>query len=60
MRNLVLTIFLGVILSIPLIYFLDLESPGGITLLIFLCIKLKVNLAIILMIKVLLKRKQII
>ena len=37
MGNIVLTIFLGVILAIPLIYLLDLESPGGITLLIFLC-----------------------
>lgn len=37
MGNIVLTIFLGVILSIPLIYVLDLESTGGITLLIFLC-----------------------
>lgn len=37
MGNIVLTIFLGVILAIPLIYILDLESPGGITLLIFLC-----------------------
>ena len=37
MGNIVLTIFLGVILAVPLIYLLDLESPGGITLLIFLC-----------------------
>lgn len=37
MSNVVLTIFLGVILAIPLIYLLDLEGSGGITLLIFLC-----------------------
>jgi hypothetical protein len=37
MGTLILTIFLGVVLAIPLIYLLDLESPGGITLLIFLC-----------------------
>ena len=37
MSNIVLTIFLGVILAIPLIHFLDLESQGGITLLVFLC-----------------------
>jgi len=37
MGNIVLTIFLGVVLAIPLIYFLELEGPGGITLMIFLC-----------------------
>ena len=37
MSTIALTIFIGVILAIPLIYFLELESPGAITLLIFLC-----------------------
>lgn len=37
MGTIILTIFIGVILALPLIYLLDLESPGGITLLIFIC-----------------------
>jgi hypothetical protein len=38
MSTVALTILIGVILAIPLIYFLELESPGAITLLIFLCV----------------------
>jgi hypothetical protein len=37
MSTIALTIFIGVILAIPLVYFLELEGPGAITLLIFLC-----------------------
>lgn len=37
MANIALMIFLGVIIAIPFIYLLDLESLSGITLLIFLC-----------------------
>ncbi len=37
MSTIALTIYIGVILAIPFIYFLELESPGAITLLIFLC-----------------------
>lgn len=37
MGKTVLTIFLGVLLAIPLIYWLELESKGAITLLVFLC-----------------------
>jgi hypothetical protein len=37
MSTVALTIFIGVILAVPLVYVLELESPGAITLLIFLC-----------------------
>ena len=37
MSTIALTIFIGVVLAIPLIYVLELESPGAITLMIFLC-----------------------
>jgi hypothetical protein len=40
MNRLSITIFTGVILAIPFIYFLSLDNPGAITLLIFLCVGL--------------------
>jgi hypothetical protein len=36
--SIVLTIVLGVILAVPLIYILELKGHGAITLLVFLCI----------------------
>jgi len=38
MKHLALPLFLGVLISLPLIYFLELRSEGAITLLIFLCV----------------------
>lgn len=38
MGSVLLTIFIGVIFAIPLIYILELEGQGAITLLIFLSV----------------------
>lgn len=40
MGKFTLTLIIGVLISVPLIYLLQLKGPGAITLLIFLCVGL--------------------
>lgn len=40
MKTIGLALFLGTVLSLPILYLLELSSPGAITLVIFLCVGL--------------------
>jgi hypothetical protein len=48
MKQFGLTLFMGTLLSLPLLYVLELNSLGAITLLIFLCVGLAATLLLIL------------
>lgn len=47
MKQFGLTLFLGILLSLPLLYILELSSLGAITLLIFLCVGIVATLILI-------------